>query len=105
MAKLAKKVIWWADVVDAAKYAIRALTAGATFDYATAPVAEPIETTVGAEQEFDLSTVAAALPKGEYDIYVTAIDAAGNESDPFTLAAAAALNFTPPAAPAAGGFR
>jgi predicted phage tail protein len=105
MSKLAKKVIWWADVADAVKYAIRAVAAGVAFDYATAPVAEPVEGNVGAEQEFDLSTVAAALPKGEYDIYVTALDSAGNESDPFTLAAAAALNFTAPAAPAAGGFR
>ena len=105
MAKLAKKVIWWTDVVDAAKYAIRIVTAGTAFDYATAPIAEPAEGAVGTDQEFDLSTVAAQLPKGSYDIYVTALDVAGNESDPFTLAAAAALNFTAPAAPTAGGFR
>ena len=105
MAKLAKKVIWWSDVVDAAKYAIRIFQAGVAFDYAATAVAEPVEATVGADQEFDLSTVADKLPKGSYDIYVTAVDSAGNESDPFTLAAAAAINFTAPAAPTAGGFR
>jgi predicted phage tail protein len=105
MAKLAKKVIWWSDVVDAAKYAIRVVTSGSAFDYATTPIAELVEGTVGADQEFDLSTVAASLTKGSYDIYVTALDVAGNESDPFTLAVSTALNFTAPAAPTAGGFR
>lgn len=50
----------------------------------------------------DLATLANA-PKanGTYDVYVTAIDAAGNESDPMAIANTV-FDFTPPMAPTAG---
>ena len=42
--------------------------------------------------------------KGVYDVYVTAVDEAGNESDALSIPDTV-LDFQPPAAPTSGGFR
>lgn len=106
MAKIAKKVIWWASVPGAVNYVVRIIPDGNHFTYGppapgaqvSVPALEPPEP----EQELNLSGL--TLSEGVYDIYITAQDAAGNESDPLELADAV-LDFTPPAAPSAGGFR
>ena len=101
MAKIASKVLFWASVSDAALYNIRIMPDGTPFDYDIPPIL--VQTHIGgAEHEADLA--GAQLAEGIYDVYVTAQDAAGNESDPLDFQDAV-LDFTPPAAPAAGGFR
>jgi hypothetical protein len=100
MAKIAKKVMWWAAVSDAASYNIRIIPDGNPFDYTASAIGVP--SSIKTEEEFDLAGT--ALAEGIYDIYVSAVDAAGNESDPLDYADIQ-LDFTPPSAPSSGGFR
>ena len=100
MAKIASKVLFWASVSDAASYNVRIIPFDTAFSYDTAPSVSVADT--GApEHEADLAGT--SLAEGIYDIYVTAQDSAGNESDPLEFQAD--LDFTPPAAPSSGGFR
>ena len=101
MAKIASKVVWWESVADAASYGIRIIPDGETFSYDEVAI-KVLATSEAVEEELDLAGV--QLAEGVYDIYVTAIDSAGNESDPLEFADAV-LDFTPPSAPSSGGFR
>ena len=102
MAKVASKKMWWDTVADAASYPIRFFPQGATFSYDQAAALDPAQVTGQPQQEVDLHGV--QLAEGVYDVYITAKDAAGNESDPLELAGSV-LDFTPPSAPTSGGFR
>lgn len=102
MAKIANKVLWWESVNDAFKYNIRIVPDDEPFDYERGPALTVQHDPVLAEHEQSLAGT--ELVEGIYDIYVTAVDAAGNESDPLPFADAV-LDFTPPSAPASGGFR
>jgi len=101
MAKIASKVLFWASVSDASSYNIRIVPDGTAFDYALPPTLQVVQGT-GAEHEADLAGT--SLEEGVYDVYVTAQDSAGNESDPLEFQDAV-LDFTPPSAPSFGGFR
>lgn len=101
MAKIASKVLFWASVSDADSYNVRVLPDGDPFSYDAPPTLSVAH--VGTpEHEADLAGT--VLPEGVYDIFITAQDLAGNESDPLEFQDAV-LDFTPPAAPSAGGFR
>ncbi len=102
MAKIAKRVIWWASVSDAVKYHIRIIPDTNGFDYNFAPNLTIAHDGSLGEHEADLAGL--ALAEGVYDIFITAEDAGENESDPLELADAV-LDFTPPSAPSDGGFR
>ena len=102
MAKIASKVLWFGAVQDAAFYNVRVVPDGQPFSYADTPkVRAPHDSSLS---EIDVDLAGLSLAEGVYDIYVTAEDTAGNESDPLPFADAV-LDFTPPSAPAAGGFR
>ena len=101
MAKIVSKVMWWSSVDGADKYYVRVLPLNSTFNYDSVPTSVVAKTTV-AEVELDLKTL--SLAEGNYDIYVTAVDEVGNESDPLEYASTI-LDFTPPSKPSSGGFR
>ena len=102
MAKIAKKVLFWGSVNDADKYNVRIIPEGTPFSYSETPAIGAAHAPGQAEHEADLAGI--AISEGIYDIYVTAVDIAGNESDPLEFQDAV-LDFVPPAAPAFGGFR
>ena len=102
MAKIASKVLFWSSVDDAANYNIRIIPDQTEFSYDHTP--EIIVTHDSSLSEHEADLAGTVLNEGIYDIYVSAEDTAGNESDPLGFQDAA-LDFTPPAAPAAGGFR
>ena len=102
MAKIASKVLFWASVSDAAKYNVRIIPDQTVFSYDAVPTITVDHDGALAEHETDLAGT--TLAEGVYDIYISAEDAAGNESDPLEFQDAV-LDFTPPAAPSSGGFR
>lgn len=104
MAKIASKIIWWANVSDADEFAIRVIADGVDFGYDHVPNIVVDNTNNLALEEIEADLGGLSLEEGIYDIYITAVDIAGNESDPFMLADAV-LDFTPPSAPSVGGFR
>lgn len=102
MAKIAKKIVWWSSVSGANSYSVRIIPDNEPFAY-DYPAMIEVDHALGlAEHEADIGGI--DLPEGRYDIYVTAKDEAGNESDPFVLPGAF-LDFVPPASPSSGGFR
>lgn len=103
MAKIASKVIWWKQVNDAVSYNVRIVKDGTDFSYATKP-ASVVQQEAGRDGELEVDLAGLEFAEGTYDIYITAQDKRGNESDPFELADAV-LDFVPPAAPSDGGFR
>lgn len=105
MAKIASKVLWWSTVEDASKYRIRFTPDGPVPADVYALNYDELIDGGTAEQEVDISTLS-TMPatEGVYDIYVTAVDEAGNESDALAIEDAV-LDFRPPAAPTLGGFR
>lgn len=102
MAKIASKILFWASVTDAVKYNVRIIPDATPFSYDHASDISVSHVSTLAEHEADLSGT--TLAEGIYDIYITAEDLAGNESDPLGFQDAA-LDFTPPPAPSVGGFR
>lgn len=102
MAKIADKKIWWASVRDAVSYNVRLIPDGTAFSYEHEPDTGLDHTPDQPEHEVNLAGV--KLAEGVYDIFITSVDRGGNESDPLALEDAV-LDFTPPAAPSAGGFR
>lgn len=102
MAYVAPKIAYWDIVQDAVTYRIRLVTPGSAIDYTQAADLEVAADSSKPQQEEDLATI--GKPDGTYDVLITAVDSGGNESDPLDLAGAV-LDFTPPAAPASGGFR
>ena len=102
MAKIASKVLFWASVTDADTYNVRIIPDQTVFSYDHAPDITVAHVSAQVEHEADLAGT--TLVEGIYDIYVTAQDLAGNESDPLEFQDAV-LDFTPPAAPSSGGFR
>ena len=89
-----------ADVVS---YNIRIVAANTVFDY-TLPAsnikADSLPTTAGsATVAIDIATLNnKPTQDGTYDVYITAADAIGNESDPLAIKGAT-FDFTPPTAP------
>ncbi len=108
MAIIASKVLWWESVQDASSYTIRIVPDGqvagdnsnlADFNGDSVPA------TPGAEVEVDIRELSSVpIVEGTYDLFISAVDEAGNESDPLVIGDAV-LDFQPPAAPASGGFR
>lgn len=108
MAIIASKVLWWSNVQGASTYRVRIVPDGlvaedysniAEFNYDIIPQSNSAEIEVDLR---DLSSV--PIKEGTYDLFITAVDEAGNESDPLVIADAL-LDFQPPAAPVSGGFR
>jgi hypothetical protein len=102
MSKVVSKVLWWSAVNDAAEYRVRIARAGTEFTYELAPLA--VVAHAAGQAEFELDLGKQNIAEGTYGVFITAVDAAGNESDPFALAGLN-LDFNPPAAPANGGIR
>lgn len=113
MAIIASKVLWWNAVEGADQYRVRIVQAGEVrednsnlgdFGYTAfngAGAANPDSN----EVEIDLANLKNVdVTEGTYDVFITAADEAGNESDPLVIADAY-LDFQPPAAPTNGGFR
>ena len=108
MAIIASKILWWQSVADATTYRVRIVADGlvaadnsnlATFGY---DVVQPTNTQ---DVDVDIRTLSSVpIVEGTYDVFISAVDEAGNESDPLVIADAI-LDFQPPAAPASGGFR
>lgn len=104
MAKIVNKVMWFSAVEDADSYIVRMLPEKNTFNYEHEPtlVLAGSGYKPGDEVETDLSSH--GISENVYDIYITARDSSGNESDPFVLTGAR-LDFTPPPIITSGGFR
>lgn len=109
MAIIASKVLWWNRVDEASTYRIRIAPDNAVLDDTSNlsdfnyDVVDQPDTEVEVEVDVrELSVV--PIVEGTYDLFITAVDEAGNESDPL-LIADALLDFQPPAAPTSGGFR
>lgn len=108
MANIASKILWWESVQDAAEYIVRIVPDGQVandnsnlygFD------GDTVAASTGPEVEIDIRELSSVpIIEGTYDLFITAVDEAGNESDPLVIADAI-LDFQPPAAPARGGFR
>jgi len=80
---MGSKVLYWDSVNGAATYNVRVLDDGTPFG-----VGEPVDITVThishpLEHEADLTTLSKA--PAIYDIFVTAVDSAGNESAPLSI--------------------
>ncbi len=108
MSYIKAKTLWCSPVVGAAAYTVYVLTAGTTFVQSkTDPAASVPAVTVPADPAATdkqlLPLTGGTIGEGTFDIYICAVDEAGNESDPLELAASV-LDFTAPAAPSAGGF-
>lgn len=112
MAIIASKVLWWKAVEGADQYRVRIVQDGEVtednsnlgdygYDVVDASAVNPDSN----EVEIDLGTLKnVVVTEGTYDVFITAADEAGNESDPLVIADAY-LDFQPPAAPTNGGFR
>lgn len=103
MAKIISKVAWWGAVPDADRYYVRLFLPNAEFNYEYAPAVEVPH--VDGQDEFEVDLSLLDVTEATYDVVVTAVDAAGNESDPLVLAAGAILDFVAPSAPSTGGLR
>ena len=102
MAKIVKRRIWWnaVDAVDLAGYRIYIDQGADSFSYSLPfiQVAHNV-TEVVAPDAFPAGTFAAEI---DYNVWITALDLGGNESDP--LALSGYFDFIPPPAPSAGGI-
>jgi hypothetical protein len=108
MAIIASKILWWEAVADASSYKVRIVPDGqvaadnsnlADFNGDTVPAG------TGPEVEVDIRSLSSVpIVEGTYDLFISALDEAGNESDPLVIGDAI-LDFQPPAAPRNGGFR
>lgn len=103
MSKLASRILRFDQSVsaDVVAHRVRIVPDGTDFDYSF-PFSElPLEP---GQQETDISTMAVAPSvEGIYDTFVTAVDDAGNESDPLEIADTV-FDFSPPQAPTAGSI-
>lgn len=108
MAIIASKILWWARVDNASTYRVRIVNANAVADDLSNLVDFPYHVQTqkaDLEIEVDVRTLSVApVNEGIYDVFISAVDEAGNESDPLHIADAL-LDFQPPAAPKSGGFR
>lgn len=85
---------------DVASYNIRIVPANSVFEYTLPPanIAQPAAVSGSNTITVDLASLSnKPTVDGSYDVYITAADATGNESDPLKLTAT--FDFTPPAAP------
>lgn len=107
MTYIPPKRAWCTPVPTAAKYQLFLLTQGATFvqDPTATGYVEPLVTVDADPAATDKQQIPlpAGIAEGVYDVYICAVDAAGNVSDPLELAASS-IDLTAPAAPTAGGF-
>lgn len=108
MPKLATRILFFTPSTseDTAEHRVRIIRDGEEFsyddDYAAIKGVTPAS---NGDIEVELASLSVAPTKGgTYDIYITAADNAGNESDPL-LVNDAVLDFDPPLAPVAGGVR
>lgn len=101
MAKIAKKEIYWLPVegADVMGYRVYAVAQGTPFSYAL-PFIGSVDASVVAPDDFPAGTFDADIT---YDIFITAVDDVGNESDP--LALSAPFDFVAPNPPTDGGIR
>lgn len=111
MSIIASKILFWAVVSDASTYRIRVTDQNAVAndfsDLGTFPFDEvtAVDPNANTEQEFDIAEmISTVISDGTYDIFISAVDEAGNESDPLFLEDNV-LDFQPPLAPTSGGFR
>jgi len=110
MSIIQNKILWWESVEDAASYRIRIISSNietpiiSSFPFSIIPgTFEEIGSLV--ELEANISTLTVKpTDDGVYNIYITAVDVVGNESDPLIIPNVF-LDFNPPNAPARGGFR
>lgn len=104
MAKIADRILYWDSVLSegVVNYYVRVIPDGQGFDYNHAPeFTVPHQTNL---EEHEVNFAGLVIPEGTYDVFVTAVDGAGNESSPLEFADAV-LDFSPPSAPASGGWR
>ena len=102
MAKISERVLTFTPSVDSdiAHYRVRILAEGTVFDYDFG--FDSVGKGTGTTIEVDISDLPKAPEdEGTYDIYVTAVDQVGNESDPMVISAII-MDFTAPAAPTLG---
>ena len=100
--RIVKRRIWWepVPVVDLVNYRIYWALTPTPFGYELPAIEAPKEVTeVVAPTDFPEGTFEV---DGDYNIWVTAVDEVGNESDP--LALSGRFDFTPPPAPLSGGI-
>jgi hypothetical protein len=108
MAKIATRILFFTPSIsaDIIGHHVRILEDGTEFTYdapfSLVPDDSPM---VGDNIEIDLASLSVApTEEGVYDIYVTAVDGAGNESSPLEIVDKV-IDFNPPAAPADGGLK
>lgn len=103
MAKLASRILRFdpSASADVVAHRVRIVPDGTTFDYSFPFTELPIEP---GQQEADIASMAVApASEGTYDTFVTAVDDAGNESDPLEIPDTV-FDFSPPDAPTAGSI-
>lgn len=96
MSKLAPNQVAWTapSATDLAGYNLRVVPAGQTLDYTVAAISVPKGAT-----SYDFSTNSSFAGKqGLFDMGVSAVDTAGNESDMATLKGVS-IDFVPPDPP------
>jgi len=107
MAKLGTRILFFnpSPSEDVTHYRVRILPDGEEFSYDDGFAEVPADTPlVEGRIEVDLGSLDRAPTEGgTYDIFITAADAAGNESDPL-IVDDAVIDFDPPQAPTAGGI-
>ena len=106
MALLKSKTLRFIPSVDAnvVEHRIRIIADGTPFSYDEGYDSVPVQGTalVNGKIELDIGELATKPDaEGTYDVYVTAVENSGNESDPLIIENAA-FDFSPPAAPTAG---
>lgn len=101
-----KKIAWWERVEGAEKYHVRIVDTGIVtaieqlenIGFAVVPQS------ANPEIDADINTLGLPVGEGTYDVFISAADSVGNESDPLEFRGAV-FDFTPPASPTRGGFR
>lgn len=101
-----KKIAWWDRVEGADKYHVRVVDAGLITDINQLEAISfgVVPQSANAEIEVDINTLGLPVKESTYDVFVSAADSIGNESDPLEFRGAV-FDFTPPASPTRGGFR
>lgn len=92
------------DSSDVAEHRTRIVPDGTAFDYDIPYDVTPSTPNDNTQVAVNVATLSRAPTNdGVYDIYVTAADAVGNESDPLEIPDAD-FDFNPPSAPLAGSL-
>lgn len=99
MARIMLKEIWWNGVDGASGYNVYIAKEPGSFSYNLEHI-QTEETRVVAPDDFPPGTFDVET---DYYIWITAVDAQGNESDPLQLTHP--FDFVPPGVPSGGGVR